>query len=365
MTSLHKFFYIVLIGILFISFTSGCQKVDMSIPDNNITCYAATYSKGIYKSDNGGESWYPLAIDQEDLYLYFKRFFISPGSRLLYVGTTGAGLYAIDLKEMSLNRVESLKNENIRTVIFIKSADIQNSFQVLAGTLEHGIYSPKNNGNEWEFLNKGLTYRDVNTLLVCQQKGIFAGTIKDVFKFNRSSNLWTSVSKGIKNKNIISMACNRKANILYAGAGGYDGKKDFFDNIPCLYKSTDKGKSWVESDRGIPEDSLIYDIAVNPKKPERMYIGTSNGIYLSTNKGEKWSKLEDGLPEELRVFDIKIIPVAKDKDIVYAATSKGVFTALDNDDVPWTSRSYGLPQTNITSIVLIPGNGEELIGNNL
>lgn len=358
MTSSHKFFYIILISLL-ISCTLGCQKADLSIPDNNITCYAATYSKGIYKSDNGGESWYPLAIDQEDLHLYFKRLFINPDNNLLYVGTTGAGIFTIDLKEMSLNRVESLKGENIRTVDFYKSTDGQNSLQLITGTLEHGIYSSQNNSNEWKSLNRGLTYWDVNTLLVCQQKEIFAGTIKDVFRWNSTSNSWYSVSEGIKNKNIISLACNSQDGTLYAGAGVYDEVKGLFEkyfgSFPCLYKSTDKGKSWVESDRGIAEDSLIYDIAVNHKNPERIYIGTSDGIYLSTNKGKKWSKLEEDLPDELRVFDIEIIPVAKDKDIVYAATSKGIFAALDKDDAPWTSMSYGLPQTNITSIVLLPG----------
>lgn len=338
--------------------TIGCQKADLTIPDNNITCYTATYSEGVFKSDNGGKSWYPIIKDQENIQLYFKRILMSPNNGLLYVGTTGAGLYTIDLNNKALAQVEALKDENVRAMAFYMPAGSQDSIQVLAGTLEHGVYFSLDNGNEWAPLNEGLTYRDVNTFLTGKNSELYAGTKKDLFQWNSASNSWTSVSAGIKNKNIISMACNPKDSTLYAGAGVYDGGKGLFERyfgrIPCLYKSTDKGKTWVKSERGIKENSLVYDIVVNRKNPDRIYTGTSDGIYLSKNSGKKWKKLDKGLPKELRVFDIEIVAVSDDRELVYAATSKGIFAAPDINGAPWTSMSYGLPATNITGLVLVP-----------
>ena len=97
-------------------FVFACQNSENTIPDYDITCYTATYGEGIYKSDNGGKSWYQMKMDQEDIHLYFKRLFLSPDKNTLYVATTGAGLFAIDLKKEKLRQIEQFKGQNIRTV---------------------------------------------------------------------------------------------------------------------------------------------------------------------------------------------------------------------------------------------------------
>ncbi len=146
-----------------------------------------------------------------------------------------------------------------------------------------------------------------------------------------------------------------KGETIYAGAGVYQDKKGMFENIPCLYKSTDKGKTWKASDRGLPDKTLVYAIAVNAKRPERIYLATSEGIFRSTNNGKKWHRLDNGLPDDSLVFDIKIVHTPDDKDLVYAAGSSGVFMALDDKKALWSDRSYGLEKMNITSIVLTTG----------
>ena len=218
-----------------------------------------------------------------------------------------------------------------------------------------GIFKVQQESGNWEPFNKGLTYRDVNVLII-DGKDILAGTINDLFKRDDASKGWKAISEGIKNKNIISIGVDPQGDTIYAGSGTFQDERGFFESIPCLYKSTDQGKTWKASDRGLPDDTLVYAISVNPNKPERIYLGTSEGIFRSTNSGKKWSKMEDGLPDELRVFDIKIVRIADDKDLVYAAGSSGVFMTVDDKRSPWVDRSYGLEKTNITSIVLTAGN---------
>jgi hypothetical protein len=326
----------------------SCGRSEIIYQENNITCYAATYGQGIYKSDNGGRSWYPMKMNQEDIYLYFKRLFLDYDNDLLYVATTGAGLFSIDLKNLTIQRIEQYKGKNVRSVAFVKNMD-DGRPATIAGVFDEGI--SKVSAVEKVYLNTGLTYRDVNTIITCGND-LFAGTVKDIFSWDNTKKAWGSASEGIKNKNIMSMAATPKGDIIYAGSGGYLDEKGLFTSSPCLYISKDNGKTWGAWDDGIPGDTLIYSIAVNMKRPERIYAGTSDGIYFSDDGGDGWDKTDEGLPDDLRVFDIRVKNLDDGNALVYAAGSKGVFMAVDSDNPEWINKDYGLPKTNITGIVI-------------
>jgi len=325
---------------------SACQDAEITTSDTNVTCYAATYGEGIYKSDNGGDSWYPMKMNQEDVYLYFKRLFLDSENDMLYVATTGAGLFSIDLKNEVIQKIEQYKGKNVRSVAFVKNMD-DGKPATIAGVFDEGV--SKVGADEKRYLNAGLTYRNVNAIITCSN-GLFAGTVKDVFRWDNTKKMWESSSEGIKNKNIISLATTPKGEIIYAGAGGYLDEKGFFTSSPSLYMSKDNGKTWEAWDDGIPGDTLVYSIAINKKRQERIYAGTSDGIYMSDDGGDDWDKTDDGLPDDFRVFDIKIKNLDDGNDLVYSAGSKGLFMAFDTDDPDWINRGYGLPKTNITGI---------------
>jgi photosystem II stability/assembly factor-like uncharacterized protein len=347
---------LILICLISLLLLIGCGKTDLSELGRDITCYAAAYSKGVYRSDNGGTSWYLLDPDHEDLNLYFKKLFLSPDRRVLYVTTTGAGLFMMDMRKGSLDNVAQFKNNNVRAVAFKNPSGAgAGNIEILAGMDSRGIFIMRDGSGSWEDFNKGLGYHDVNTLL----KGagiLYAGTIKGLFRLDDQSGMWTDISGDIKNRDIIAIDTDPDGETIYAGAGVYQDKKGIFESIPSLYKSTDKGKNWKASDRWLPDNTLVYAIAVNTKKPERIYLGTSAGVFRSTNSGKRWSRLTKGLPDEFKVFDIKIVHTSDDKDLVYAAGSSGVYMALDEKRAHWIGRSYGLENTNITSIVLTTDN---------
>lgn len=55
-----------------------------------------------------------------------------------------------------------------------------------------------------------------------------------------------------------------------------------------LFKSTDAGASWKAVGS---ELTNIAAVAINPKKPNEMYLSTIDGtIYLSADAGMKWRK---------------------------------------------------------------------------
>ena len=343
---------IIILSLSLLFIATGCRKTeDLSLLGNNITCYAAAYNKGIYKSENGGISWYPLISEQDDIYLYSKRLFLSPDAKTLYVATTGNGLFYIDMEKGILKRINASKDDNVKSVVFEDTSTGQlKSFEILVGEQEKGIFKSAESRDNREQFNHGLTYRDVNVLFKLPGN-VLTGTINGIFKWDEASKAWQDSSEGIENKNIISMISDPEGNTIYAGSGVYQVAKGRFENIACLYKSTDQGRTWAASDSGLPEGALIYVIAVSPVKSERIYAGTNQGIYRSADGGENWSRTDKGLPEGFLALDIKIVKISDDKELVYTAGANGLYMALDDKSQGWISRSYGLDRTYISSIL--------------
>jgi hypothetical protein len=224
--------------------------------------------------------------------------------------------------------------------------------EMLAATNGSGVLMSGPESDPWRLYNQGLIYREVNVLF-SRGSLLLAGTARDLFKWEADSSEWVPCSEGIQNRDILSIGADPEAKTLYAGSGAYDGERSLFQKIPCLYKSTDQGKTWTPCDEGIPDGTLVLTIAVNPARPERIYLGTSNGIYRSTDAGRNWSQMHEGLPQELNVFDIKMARMPDGEDVVYAATAVGVFMTTDDDETRWVSRNYGLEPTAITSLLIV------------
>ncbi|MFC1869455.1 hypothetical protein ACFL0H_15170, partial [Thermodesulfobacteriota bacterium] len=212
----YKFHTIILITLILPALTIGCQKKDVSIPgDYSITCYAASYAKGIYRSGNGGTSWFPLEFDQEDLYFYFKRLYLSQGRDALYVTTAGAGLFTINLETGLFANVNQFKDGNTRSMAFRSAShDKNNNVEILIGMDSGGVFKAQYGSENWQAFNKGLTFYDVNVLFTHGQD-LFAGTAKSLFKWDEASKRWSSTAEGIKNKNIFSIGADSQGKILY------------------------------------------------------------------------------------------------------------------------------------------------------
>jgi photosystem II stability/assembly factor-like uncharacterized protein len=351
-TSKLKAYLIISVSLLIAS-TIGCdKKQDLSTVGGSLVCYTAIYSKGVYKSDNGGISWYPLTANQDDLYLYSKKLIMSLDSKRLYVTTTGGGLFFIDMEKDALNTMDGFKDEDVRSIVFRKAAIGEGTeFETIVGKRETGTYKLIEKTGVWESLNKGLTYRDVNVLAECGSS-LFAGTIQGVFRWDENSKSWLDASVGINNKNIFAVAASADGKTIYAGAGVYQNAKGRFKTIPSIYKSINNGNTWEASDKGLPNGILIYSISVNPRKPEKIYIGTSGGVYRSTDSGNNWSRIDNGLPKLFRALDVKIAHLSGDEDLVYTAGMNGLYMAIDDKNPAWTSRSYGLENTYVSSILV-------------
>lgn len=144
-----------------------------------------------------------------------------------------------------------------------------------------------------------------------------------------------------------------------------------------LYKSTDRGRTWFRLDRHLPV--ATWDVEVSPRQPERV-IATSfydgrvvsqAGINVSSDAGATWSKPPSSIPpaglcsadrgEEPSAFGISIDP--RNPNRVYVGTNCGL--AISNDaGATWiyVDPTPNDPATNVWDVVAHHGQIVDLCG---
>jgi len=114
----------------------------------------------------------------------------------------------------------------------------------------------------------------------------------------------------------------------------------FDDFTPYIYKTSDYGKTWARINSGIPNNTFVRAVRVDPKKKGLLYAGTENGMYVSFDDGANWQSLQLNLPQS-PIHDL----VVKDNDLVVATHGRS-FWILDNIE-PLRQLSSQLEQADV------------------
>jgi hypothetical protein len=206
---------------------------------------------------------------------------------------------------------------------------------------------------------KGLTYREVNSLVITPSNPqvLYAGTWKvsegaesGVFKSTNGGESWVAKNSGLTNLYVWSLAMDpSNPQVLYAGTLGGGGG---------VFKSTDGGESWVQKNNGLPSYPFVESLAIDPSNPQVLYAD-SGGVFKSTNGGESW--VAKGLtgPE---VDSLAIDP--SNPQVVYAGTwglfkwipSSGITVTSPNGGESWTigsTKNITWTSSNLTGNVKI------------
>jgi len=111
-------------------------------------------------------------------------------------------------------------------------------------------------------------------------------------------------------------------NIVFASFN--NTKADDFK--PYIFKSTDKGKTWVSISNNLPESGNVHTIAQDFIKENLLFIGTEFAFFFSVDGGQEWKKLNSGMPD-VAVRDIAI--QERENDLAIATFGRG-FYILDD-----------------------------------
>ncbi len=125
-----------------------------------------------------------------------------------------------------------------------------------------------------------------------------------------------------------------------------------------LYRSYDLAKGWEKITFGEGLDHNVFAVAMSPLVPGTIWVGTAtSGVIVSRDDGETWTKL-GGAPDRVPVSSIAIDP--KQPNNIYVGSIHSFYVSRDGGR-NWKRKGSGLPLGNYTSILIDPRNSDEIL----
>jgi len=137
-----------------------------------------------------------------------------------------------------------------------------------------------------------------------------------------------------------------------------DGKNGIFAGTDSgLYRSYDPSKGWEKINFGPGVSSNVFAVHSSPLQPSTIYAGTDrSGLLISRDSGNTWEKAPMISPD-VPVSSIAVDP--KNPEVVYVGTVQTFYVSRDGGR-SWKRRGGNLPFGNFTSILINPSNTNEL-----
>ncbi len=219
-----------------------------------------------------------------------------------------------------------------------RSDDRGNSWKTISPDLTAQI-----DRNTWKVMGKfwsvDAVKKDVSTSLFgtivsldespVKEGLIYVGTDDGVIQVTEDGGKnWRKINKfpGVPEYTYVSdiFADRFDANVVYAT---FDNRKRD-DFKPYIFKSSDKGKTWVSLSNNLPKNGTVHTVSQDFKNNNLLFAGTEFGFFFTLDGGKKWTQIKSGIPD-VAVRDIAI--QKRESDIVLATFGRG-FYILDNYD---------------------------------
>jgi photosystem II stability/assembly factor-like uncharacterized protein len=269
-------------------------------PHNANILYAGTWASGVFRSDDGGDTWTAKNGGLTLPYIYSIEAVPDPGNpggTILYAANfyDGAGLFA------STDRGDTWTD--VSSVGLPEKFDITTTSDAyhLAAATGIGVLYSDDGGVTW-YISAGLT-------------GARDGIVLD-----------------------LERDPNNSSKLLAATYGG------------GIWTSTDAGWHWAETSAGIGGGAYVYDVAFSSTAPNTAYAG-SYGVYRTTDGGATWAPF-GSVPHYVRDVDGHNGSTAN----LYAGThDAGVFMS-PNANGTWTAINTGLGEHRVRSLKAVASN---------
>ena len=127
----------------------------------------------------------------------------------------------------------------------------------------------------------------------------FGAVAGGIWKTEDAGATWENVSDGyLKTSSVGALAVSDSdPNVIYAGMGESTIRADV-SHGDGVYKSTDRGRSWVHL--GLADTRHVSEICIHPRDPDRVYVAAlghafgpnpERGVYRSTDGGAGWERV--------------------------------------------------------------------------
>ncbi len=156
--------------------------------------------------------------------------------------------------------------------------------------------------------------------------------------------LWGLTACGQRSDTIVSIALHpTKSTIIYVATD------------EAVYKSRDTGSTWTRF-AGELTRTRVISLAIDPKLPATVFAGTmGDGTYMTPDGGRTWHQFNAGIQKgTISAIVNQVVFNPRGTDMVYAATTVGVFRSLDGGR-NWVERMQGMNEVNfVVSLAMDP-----------
>jgi len=310
--------------------TATIYNIQVAVdPSDSQTIYASAYPGGTFKSVNSGLTWaecnFGMAsfeIDDPNRQGYYA-FAIAPSDpAILYLGLYGVGMYKSTDGAGTWRPMNGAAQTMLGKTITSLLIDPTDAGVVYVAT-EDGVYRTSDGGLHWSEFSTGLDCPDIRVLARGSDGRLYAGSRGyELYCYDEPGTTWRQMN-AFTNFGTFWPIWNNRPLYQYTSLLFHptDPNIIYFGTFPAgIYKSTDKGQSWRESNVGWTNDG-VFCLVFHPENPNIIYAGTYNGLNRSTDGGDHWEMWDNGWPGEQWVFSIAFDP--RDPNVMYACSKNG------------------------------------------
>jgi len=249
--------------------------------------YLGTVGQGLFKSMDGGDSWYqlnansPVFSKKADVY----DIAIDPkNSSNLYVSTYQDGFGRLFRSpDAGKNWEEVYRVSRQQYVIYAVEIDSFDPSVVYTGTAEGGLLKSIDYGKSWRIINWFDNVISDIKVDPHDTRIVYVSTLnKGIYKTTDKGATWKqldSVSSFFESRQIEILVMDyRNPNVLYTGSK------------TGLLKSQDGGQAWQKVNIVIPPNSIpVKAVALDPVNSSYLYYSAGNVLYRSSDNGQTWT----------------------------------------------------------------------------
>jgi photosystem II stability/assembly factor-like uncharacterized protein len=319
----------------------GWSAHALSYDPRHGSIYAATNSAVfgtlVQRSDDGGRTWehfnQGLDFGVEEKRRVREVWQVQPGHPdqpdVVWAGSREAGLFRSADRGRTWQGVSSLNNHPTADtwmegggglILHTILPDPADARRIYACVSAGGGYRSDDGGETWQPINRGVradflpdTYPETGQ---CVHKMVVHPTRPDVlfqqnhcgvYRSDDRGESWVDISEGLPSRFGFPMAIHpHDPHTIYVVPLVSDDQRMVPDGQMAVWRSRADGQTWQQLTAGLPDEAWLVILreclATDSCDPAGVYVGTTTGqVFYSRDEGEHWETLADYLPPVLSV----------------------------------------------------------------
>lgn len=253
--------------------------------------YAGTSPQGLFRSNDGGETWSPFSSLNDD-----PQFRVWMGS--VQDGTPdGPKLHSITI-------------------------DPRDGSHIYIAMSGGGVHETLDGGKNWSPLVEGMevvdgfdtaniAFHDPHCVRLCPSNPdrLYQQNHCGIYRLDRPGKKWMRIGKNMPKRvgdigfPMVVHPHDENIAFVFPMDGTTVWPRTSPDGKPAVYATRNAGKSWKRLSSGLPTSDAWWTVkrqamAADAKNPVGLYFGTTGGeVWMSRNEGKSWEILARDLPE--------------------------------------------------------------------